>query len=167
MFSTGNRPEPFPKKHSDLELQDEGGKDPGMKGIYLLDINRRRMQYDVVVFTNSILGANFMLRHHISYNAYTRSFNWADQHESWTNAVFSANKHSTIPALQKKVVKVNTVNNQGQACTTATEAIAFTHSQNPYLTNQPGLVKFNLVGNTFVRIQNCAPFDIYIARNEK
>jgi hypothetical protein len=80
---------------------------------------------------------------------------------------FSANEHITIPALQTKVVKVNTVNDQGQACTTETEAIAFIHSQNLYLTNQPGLVKFNSAGNTFVRIQNCAPFDISIARNEK
>jgi hypothetical protein len=172
MFSTGNRPEPLPKKNSDLELQDAGGNDLGMKGIYLLDmnINGRRVQHEVVVLTNltdSILGADFMHRHHISYNAYTRSFNWADQHESWTNAVFSANEHITIPALQTKVVKVNTVNDQGQACTTETEAIAFIHSQNPYLTNQPGLVKFNSAGNTFVRIQNCAPFDISIARNEK
>jgi hypothetical protein len=93
MFFTGNRPDPLPKKHSDLELQDAGGKDPGMKGIYLLDmnINLRRVQHEVVVLTNSILGANFMHWHHISYNAYTRSFNWADQHESWTNPVFSAN----------------------------------------------------------------------------
>ena len=32
MFSTGNRPEPLPKKNSDLELQDAGGNDLGMKG---------------------------------------------------------------------------------------------------------------------------------------
>jgi hypothetical protein len=107
-----------------------------------------------------------MHRHLISYNAYTRSFNWADQHESWTNAVFSANEHITIPAQQTKFVKVNTVNDQGQECTTETEAIAFNCSQNPYLTNQTGLDKFNLAGNTFVRIQNCAPFHISLARKK-
>jgi hypothetical protein len=48
------RPEPLLQKHSDLELQDAGGNNLGMKGIYLLDmhINGRRVQHEVVVFKN-------------------------------------------------------------------------------------------------------------------
>jgi hypothetical protein len=52
MFSTGNRPETLPKKHSDLELQDAVGNHLGMKGIYLLDINinGRRVQQCQIQF---------------------------------------------------------------------------------------------------------------------
>ena len=33
--------------------------------------------------------------------------------------------------------------------------------------NQPGLIKFNAEGKSYIRIQNSALFDIIISRNEK
>ena len=51
-------------------------------------INGRKEKHVLTNLANSIFSADFLQRQHISYNAYTRSLNWADQHESWTNAVF-------------------------------------------------------------------------------
>ena len=172
MFSPGNRPSPLPRKETDYELKDAGGNDLGLLGTYLLTFNirGRSVQHEVVVLknlTDSILGADFMHRHHLSYDAYARQYIWADEPRKWTNAIFSASERTFIPALQTKVVKINTLNDQAQPCSEDSNAIAFISAQNPYLSNQPGLVKFNQQGKSFIRIQNCAPFDINIERNEK
>ena len=73
----------------------------------------------------------------------------------------------TIPGLQTKIAKINSINDQAQKFANNSEAIAFITTTNPFLTNQAGLIKFNNDRKAFIIIQNCAPFDISIPRKKK
>ena len=172
LFPPDKRPEPLPLNTLDRPLQDAGGNDLGFIGTFLLEFNikGRKVKHEVAVLrklTDSILGADFMHRHHLSYDAFTKKFFWGDEKLQWTNAIFSSAETTTIPALQTKVIKIDAINDQSQKCSQESEAIAFVSAHNPYITNQPGLIKFNAEGKSYIRIQNCAPFDITIPRNEK
>ena len=171
MFPADKRP-PKVNMPKETKFTDAGGNDLGYVGTFLMDmkIMGKQVQHEVVVLnrlTDSILGIEFMNKHFLSYDAYTKTFVWADHHKPWSNAIFSTTESTFIPALQTKIVKVHTLNDQCQKCSPETEAIAYISAQNPYLSNQPGLVKFDDSGNTWVRIQNCAPFDITLPRNER
>ena len=73
MFPPGQRPEP----RTDRPLQDAGGNDLGFIGTFLLEFNikGRKVKHKVAVLkklTDSILSADFMHRHHLSYDAFTK-----------------------------------------------------------------------------------------------
>ena len=78
------------------------------------------------------------------YDAYTKKNFWGDEKTPMDKCSFSA--------LQTKIIKINAINDQLQIFSQENEAIAFVAAQNPYITNQPGLIKFNAEGKSYIRI---------------
>jgi len=113
-----------------------------------------------------ILGIDFISKHSLNYCPKTRTFFWPGERQ-WLEGIVSSIKTIMIPALSKKIVKVNVITDLQTSPANNTKISACIASETkPLLTSDLGLVTTNKHGETLMMVKNCAPVDVIINRNE-
>lgn len=113
-----------------------------------------------------ILGIDFITKHSLNYCPKTRTFFWPGERQ-WLEGIVSSTKTLTIPALSKKIVKVNVITDQQTKPTNDTKVSACIASEDkPLLTSDVGLMTTDNRGEAFMLVKNCAPVDVTINRGE-
>ncbi len=108
---------------------------------------------------DNILGINFMHQHKLNYDATSKQITFAHM---LTNALYAV-KEFTIPALSSMMV---TTKYKGLTSETA-QPIATLHApQHPTISGMPAWVTLDNYKNCKLIIDNCAPYDIVLPRNE-
>ncbi len=133
-------------------------------GIYEIEMTMRGRKYlhpvtIVEDLNDNILGIDFMHQHKLNYDAHSKQITFAHM---LTNAFYSV-KEVTIPALSSMMV---TTKYKGLTNETA-QPIATIHApQHPTISGMPAWVTLDAYKNCKLIIDNCAPYDITIPRNE-
>ena len=133
-------------------------------GIYEIEmtIRGRKFVHPVTVvedLNDNILGMDFMHQHKLNYDASSKQITFAHM---LTNALYSV-KEVTIPALSSMMV---TTKYKGLTSETA-QPIATIHApQHPTISGMPAWVTLDTYKNCKLIIDNCAPYDIILPRNE-
>ena len=162
---------PFQKqKHNSFKAA--GGQKLQISGKVQLPItiDNKLVQHPFFLIDNlnedCILGIDFITNHSLNYNPQTRLFCWPGD-KAWMNGIISMAQSDTIPALSKKVVKVNVITDNNTKPTNQTIVNACVGSETkPLLTSTPGFSYVDNNGQISVLIKNCAPVDISLQKNE-
>ncbi len=133
-------------------------------GIYEIEmtIRGRKFVHPVTVvedLNNNILGIDFMHQHKLNYDAHSKQITFAHM---LTNALYSI-KEVTIPALSSMMV---TTKYKDLTSETAQPVATITAPQHPTISGIPAWVTLDNYKNCKLIIDNCAPYDISIPRNE-
>jgi len=108
---------------------------------------------------DDILGIDFMHQHKLNYNSTSKQITFAHM---LTNALYAV-KEVTIPALASMMV---TTKYKGLT-SDSTQPIATIHApQHPIISGMPAWVTLDNYKNCKLIIDNCAPYDIVLPRNE-
>jgi hypothetical protein len=133
-------------------------------GIFEIDLEmkgkkHRHQKNDIDQLTDNIIGIDFMHQHKLLYNVQTRQVKIAGVEFDQIVAI----KEQTLPALTSTVitakykVKVNKDNNY----------IASIFSpRTPMLSGMPAIVSIDKNNNSKIVLDNCAPYDVTISRND-
>jgi hypothetical protein len=133
-------------------------------GIYEIEMNirGRKFLHPVTVveeLNDNILGIDFMHQHKLNYDATSKQITLAHM---LTNALYAV-KEVTIPAISSMMV---TTKYKGLTSETA-QPIATIHApQHPTISGMPAWVTLDNYKNCKFIIDNCAPYDILLPRNE-
>jgi hypothetical protein len=127
-----------------------------------MTIRGRKFVHPVTVvedINDNIIGIDFMHLNKMNYDTHSRQITFSHM---LTNALYAV-KETTIPALSSMVISSKF---KGNICNTA-KPIATVHApQNPTISGMPAWVTLDKYKNCKMVIDNCAPYDIVIARNE-
>ena len=127
-----------------------------------MTIRGRKFVHPVTVvedINDNIIGIDFMHANKMNYDATSMQITFAHM---LTNALYSV-KEITIPALSSMMVNTKY---KGAVCETA-KPIATVHAPcNPTISGMPAWVTLDKYKNCKMIIDNCAPYDITLARNE-
>ena len=133
-------------------------------GVYEIPmtIRGRKFVHPVTVvedINDNIIGIDFMHINKMNYDTNSRQITFSHM---LTNALYAV-KETTIPALSSMVISSKF---KGNICDTA-KPIATVHAlQNPTISGMPAWVTLDKYKNCKMVIDNCAPYDVVIARNE-
>jgi hypothetical protein len=133
-------------------------------GIYeiKMTIRGRKFVHPVTVvedLNDNILGIDFMHQHKLNYDATSKQITFAHM---LTNALYAV-KEVMIPALSSMM---GTTKYKGLTSETA-QPIATIHApQHPTISGMPAWVTLDNYKNCKLIIDNCAPYDIVLPRNE-
>jgi hypothetical protein len=133
-------------------------------GIYEIEITikGRKFLHPVTIvedLNDNILGIDFMHQHKLIYNSTSKQITFAHM---LTNALYAV-KEVMIPALSSMMV---TTKYKGLTSETA-QPIATIHApQHPTISGMPARVTLDNYKNCKLIIDNCAPYDIVLPRNE-
>jgi hypothetical protein len=133
-------------------------------GIYEIEmtIRGRKLLHPVTVvedLNDNILGIDFMHQHKLNYDTHSKQITFAHM---LTNALYAV-KEVTIPALLSMMV---TTEYKGLTNETA-QPIATIHApKHPTISGMPACVTLDTYKKCKLIIDNCAPYDITIPRNE-
>ncbi len=133
-------------------------------GIFEIEmtIRGRKFIHPVTVvedLNDNILGINFMHQHKMNFDSTSKQITFAHM---LTNALYAV-KEVTIPALSSMMV---TTKFKGLTNDTA-QPIATMHApQHPTISGMPVWVSLDNYKNCKIIIDNCAPYDIVLPRNE-
>jgi hypothetical protein len=133
-------------------------------GIYEIEmtIRGRKFVHPVTIvkdLNDNILGIDFMHQHKLNYDSTSKQITFAHM---LTNALYAV-KEVTIPALSSMMV---TTKYKGLTSETA-QPIATIHApQHPTISGMPAWVTLDNYKNCKLIIDNCAPYDIVLPRNE-
>jgi hypothetical protein len=95
----------------------------------------------------------------LSYNPTSKQITFAHM---LTNALYAV-KETTIPALSTMIIRTMF---KGNICDTA-KPVAMVHApNNPTFSGMPALVTLDKYKNCKLVIDNCAPYNIVLARNK-
>ncbi len=108
---------------------------------------------------DNIIGIDFMHCNKMNYDTHSRQITFSHM---LTNALYAV-KETTIPALSSMIISTKF---KGNVSDTA-KPIATIHAlQNPTISGMPAWVTVDKYKNCKMVIDNCAPYDVVIARNE-
>ena len=133
-------------------------------GIFEIEmtIRGRKFTHHVTVvedLNDNILGIDFMHQHKLNYDSTSKQITFAHM---LTNALYAV-KEVTIPALSSMMV---TTKYKGLTNKSA-QPIATIHApQHPTISGMPAWVSLDPYKNCKIIIDNCAPYDIVLPRNE-
>jgi hypothetical protein len=133
-------------------------------GIYKIKmtIRGRKFTHPLTVvedINNNILGDNFMHQHKLNYDSMSKQITFAYM---LTNALYAV-KEVTIPALSSMM---ETTKYKGLTSDSA-QPIATIHApQHPTISGMPAWASLDSYKNCKIIIDNCAPYDIVLPRNE-
>jgi hypothetical protein len=133
-------------------------------GIYKIEmtIRGRKFAHPVTVgedINDNILGIDFMHQHKLNFDSTSKQITFAYM---LTNALYAV-KEVTIPALSSMMV---TTKYKGLTSDSA-QPIGTIHApQHPTISGMPGWVSLDNYKNCKIIIDNCAPYDIVLPRNE-
>jgi hypothetical protein len=127
-----------------------------------MTIRGRKFTHPVTVVDNlndNILGIDFMHQHKMNYDSTSKQITFAHM---VTNALYAV-KEVTIPALSSMMV-----NTKYKGLTNdSAQPIATIHApQHPTISGIPAWVSLYSYKNCKIIIDNCAPYDIVLPRNE-
>jgi hypothetical protein len=133
-------------------------------GIYEIEmtIRGRKFVHPVTIvedLNDNILGIDFMHQHKLNYDSTSKQITFAHM---LTNALYAV-KEVTIPALSSMMV---TTKYKGLTSETAQPIAAIHAPQHPTISGMPAWVTLNNYKNSKLIIDNCAPYDIVLPRNE-
>ena len=127
-----------------------------------MTIRGRKFVHPVTVvedINDNIIGIDFMHLNKMNYDMHSRQITFSHM---LTNALYAV-KETTIPALSSMVISSKF---KGNVCNTD-KPIATVHApQNPTISGMPAWVTLDKYKNCKMVIDNCAPYDVVIARNE-
>jgi len=127
-----------------------------------MTIRGRKFVHPVTVvedINDNIIGIDFMHLNKMNYDTHSRQITFSHM---LTNALYAV-KETTIPALSSMVISSKF---KGNVCNTD-KPIATVHApQNPTISGMPAWVTLDKYKNCKMVIDNCAPYDVVIARNE-
>ena len=127
-----------------------------------MTIRGRKFTHHVTVvedLNDNILGIDFMHQHKLNYDSTSKQITFAHM---LTNALYAV-KEVTIPALSSMMV---TTKYKGLTNENA-QPIATIHApQHPTISGMPAWVSLDPYKNCKIIIDNCAPYDIVLPRNE-
>ena len=128
-----------------------------------MTIRGRKFVHPVTVvedINDNIIGIHFMHLNKMNYDTHSRQITFSHM---LTNALYAV-KETTIPALSSMVISSKF---KGNVCNTTDKPIATVHApQNPTISGMPAWVTLDKYKNCKMVIDNCAPYDVVIARNE-
>jgi hypothetical protein len=133
-------------------------------GVYEVDlwIKGQKFTHTVNVINelnNNIIGINFMHRNKLIYDVNTRQVRLADAKMN----TICATKQVTIPAMTSSIISTK-FNGESHPDKTY---IATIHCPGaPTLTGVPSLVSIDSTQNCKIVIENCAPYEVTIERND-
>jgi len=108
---------------------------------------------------DNIIRIDFMHLNKMNYDTHSRQITFSHM---LTNALYAV-KETTIPALSSMVISSKF---KGNVCNTD-KPIATVHApQNPTISGMPAWVTLDKYKNCKMVIDNCAPYDVVIARNK-
>jgi hypothetical protein len=108
---------------------------------------------------DNILGFDFMHQHKLNYDSTSKQITFAHM---LTNALYTV-KEVTFPALSLMMV---TTKYRGLTSDSAQPIATFHAPQHPTISGMPGWVSLDSYKNCKIIIDNCAPYDIILPRNE-
>jgi hypothetical protein len=127
-----------------------------------MTIRGRKFVHPVTVvedINDNIIGIDFMHINKMNFDMHSRQITFSHM---LTNALYDV-KETTVPALSSMVISTKF---KGNVFDTA-KPIAMIHApQNPTISGMPAWVTIDKFKNCKMVIDNCAPYDIVIARNE-
>jgi hypothetical protein len=133
-------------------------------GVYEVDlwIKGKKFTHPVNVIkelNGNIIGIDFMHMHNLTYDMNTRQVKFADTYPNTICAV----KQMTIPAMTSSVISVK-FNVEVQPEKTY---IANIHCpRKPKISGMPAIISVDQNNNCKLMVENCAPYDITIERND-
>ncbi len=95
----------------------------------------------------------------MNYDAASKQITFAHM---LTNALYSL-KETTIPALSTMIIQAKF---KGNVCNTASPVATIHAPQHPTISGMPAWVTLDNYNNCKLIIDNCAPYDIVLPRNE-
>jgi hypothetical protein len=137
-----------------------------MESLGIFDIEMtipgRKFTHNVTVvedLNDNILGIDFMHQHKLNYDSTSKQIIFAHM---MTNALYTV-KEVTIPALSSMMV---TTKYKGLTNEVALSIATIHAPQHPTISGMPAWVSLDAYKNCKVIIDNCAPYDIVLPRNE-
>jgi hypothetical protein len=127
-----------------------------------MTIRGRKFVHPVMVvedINDNIIGINFMHAKRMDYDATSKQITFAHM---LTNALYAV-KETTIPALSTMIISTKF---KGNNCNTAKPVATVHATNNPTILGMPALVMLDKYKNCKLVIDNWAPYDIVLARNE-
>ena len=127
-----------------------------------MTIRGRSFLHPVTVVENindNIIGIDFMHANRMNYDAASKQITFAHM---LTNALYSL-KETTIPALSTMIIQAKF---KGNICDTASPIATIHAPTNPTISGMPALVTLDKYRNCKLVIDNCAPYEVTLARNE-
>jgi hypothetical protein len=127
-----------------------------------MTIRGRKFVHPVTVvedINDNIIGIDFMHLNKMNYDTHSQQITFSHM---LTNALYAV-KETTIAALSSMVISSKF---KGNICDTATPIAMVNAPQNPTISGMPARVTLDKYKNCKMVIDNCAPYDIVIARNK-
>jgi len=127
-----------------------------------MTIRGRKFTHPVTVvedINNNILGIDFMHQHKLNYDSTSKQITFAHM---LTNALYAV-KVVTIPALSSMMV---TTKYKGLTSDSAQPIVTIHAPQHPRISGMPVWVSLDCYKNCKIIIDNCAPCNIVVPRNE-
>jgi hypothetical protein len=135
------------------------GSKMSSSGIYKIKMTIRGRKFTVEDINDNILGIDFMHQHKQNYNSTSKQINFAHM---LTNALYAV-KEVTIPALSSMMVTTK----YKELTNGSAQPIATIHApKHPTISGMPGWVSLDNYKNCKSIIDNCAPYNIVLPRNE-
>jgi len=133
-------------------------------GIFEIEmtIRGRKFTHNVTIvedLNDNILGIDFMHLHKLNYDSTSKQIKFAHM---MTNALYAV-KEVTIPALSSMMV---TTKYKGLTNNVALPIATIHAPQDPTISGMPAWVSLDSYKNCKLIIDNCAPYDIVLPRNE-
>jgi hypothetical protein len=133
-------------------------------GIFEIEmtIRGRKFTHNVTIvedLNDNILGIDFMHQHKLNYDSTSKQIIFAHM---MTNALYTV-KEVTIPALSSMMV---TTKYKGLTNDIALPVATIHAPQHPTISGMPAWVSLDSYKNCKIIIDNCAPYDIVLPRNE-
>ncbi len=142
----------------------ENGSKMNSLGVFELPmkIRGRSFLHPVTVvedINDNIMGIDFMHANKMNYDTASKQITFAHM---LTNALYSL-KETTIPALSTMIIPAKF---KGNVCDSASPVATIHAPTNPTISGMPALVTLDKYKNCKLVIDNCAPYEITLARNE-
>jgi len=108
---------------------------------------------------DNIIDIDFMHANRMNYDTALKQITFAHM---FTNALYLL-KETTIPALSTMIIQAKF---KGNVCNTASPVATIHAPTNPAISGMPALVTLDKYRNCKLVINNCAPYEVTLARNE-
>jgi hypothetical protein len=127
-----------------------------------MTIRGRKFLHHVTVvkdINDNIIGIDFMHANRMNYDATSKQITFAHM---LTNALYALKK-TRIPALSTMIINAKL---KGTICNSASPVATIHAPTNPTISGMPTLVTLDKYNHCKLVIDNCAPYEVTLARNE-
>ena len=145
------------------DLLDAGGNSLGLCGVFWvpMTIMGRKFYHEVRVLkhlTEDIIGIDLIHKQHLFYDPIKREVFFSNDH---SNSVISIMSEVHMPALSKKIIKVNY---HGKPNRNQVHVATIYSEESKLIQGGPALVEIDDKQTCCIEIANCAPYDMYLPR---